>query len=55
MPMYYFTIKLDPSGWRGRFFYNQELIWWTEAYVNRAGAENALHAIRQHAATAPLR
>lgn len=51
---YYFTIKHGSGGWRGRFYYNGELIWWTEGYVHYAGAKNALDAIRAYAATAPL-
>jgi uncharacterized protein YegP (UPF0339 family) len=53
--MYYFRITHDGDGFRGRFYYNQELIWWTEGYTRRAGAENAIAAIRAHAASAPLR
>ncbi len=52
--MYFYTITHDADGWRARFFYNRELIWWTEGYVRREGAENAIRALRQHAATAPL-
>jgi uncharacterized protein YegP (UPF0339 family) len=52
---YYFTIRHDRDGWRARFYYRGELIWWTEGYARRAGAENALDAIRAYAATAPLR
>jgi len=53
--MYFFRITADNDGYRARFYYNQELIWWTEGYTRRAGAENAITAARQHAATAPLR
>ena len=53
--MYYFRITNDGDGYRARFYYNQELIWWTEGYRNYAGAENAIQALRNHAATAPLR
>jgi uncharacterized protein YegP (UPF0339 family) len=51
---YYFTISYDSDGWRGRFYYNNELIWWTEGYARYAGAKNALDAIKQHGGTAPL-
>lgn len=53
--MHYFRITHDRDGWRARFYYNHELMWWTEGYVHRAGAENAIAALRKHAATAPLR
>ena len=53
--MYHFTIRLDRDGYRARFFApNGELIWWTEAYVSRTGAENAVALIRRNAASAPL-
>jgi uncharacterized protein YegP (UPF0339 family) len=51
---YHFKITQDNDGWRARFYYNQELIWWTEGYSRIAGAENAILAMRQHAANAPL-
>lgn len=53
--MYYFRITHDVDGYRARFYYNDELMWWTEGYVRIAGAENAIQALRLHAATAPLR
>ena len=53
--MYYFRISQDHDGWRARFFYNRELIWWTEGYTRRTGAENAIQALRVHAAAAPMR
>jgi uncharacterized protein len=54
-PMYYFTITDDKDGYRARFYYNDELIWWTEGYSSVANAENAIAALRVHAASAPLR
>jgi len=53
--MYFFRITHDRDGYRARFYYNDELIWWTEGYVNQQGAENAIRALRLHAASAPLR
>jgi uncharacterized protein YegP (UPF0339 family) len=53
--MHFFRITLDGDGYRARFYYNNELIWWTEGYRHRAGAENAIQALRLHAASAPLR
>jgi len=52
---YFFSLTHDGDGWRARFYYNNELIWWTEGYVNRAGAENVIRAIREHGSSAPLR
>lgn len=53
--MHYFTITLDQDGYRGRFYYNGELMWWTEGYTEKRTAENAIASLRTHAATAPLR
>jgi uncharacterized protein YegP (UPF0339 family) len=53
--MYYFRITHDEDGYRARFYYQGELMWWTEGYSRRDKAENALRAIRAYAATAPLR
>jgi uncharacterized protein YegP (UPF0339 family) len=52
--MYYFRITRDADGYRARFYYNQELIWWTEGYTSQTNAENAIAALRNHAATAPF-
>jgi uncharacterized protein YegP (UPF0339 family) len=38
----YFTIKLDKDGWRGRLYSSSDLIWWTEGYVKKESAENAV-------------
>lgn len=54
-PMHYFRITLDDDGYRARFYYNGELMWWTEGYKRRATAENAIRSLRVHAASAPLR
>ncbi|MGI8729983.1 MAG: DUF1508 domain-containing protein [Solirubrobacteraceae bacterium] len=54
---YYFTIRQDENGnYRARFWgnYGRELIWWTEGYYGRSGAENAIRIMRAQAATAPL-
>lgn len=46
--MAYFTVKKDPSGYRARLFgNNNELVWWTEAYVNKASAQNAITIAQQ--------
>lgn len=52
----YYKITLDGDGYRARLYSNNgQLVWWTEGYSSRAGAENAIQLNRQHAATAPLR
>lgn len=39
----YFTIRLDQDGYRARLWSaNHQLIWWTEGYVGKADAENAI-------------
>jgi uncharacterized protein YegP (UPF0339 family) len=53
--MYYFRITRDGDGYRARFYYNSELMWWTEGYVRQVDAENAIRALRLNAASAPLR
>ena len=55
LPMYYFTITHDRDGWRARFYYSGELMWWTEGYSSEAGARNAIQSLRVQAAAAPLR
>jgi uncharacterized protein YegP (UPF0339 family) len=53
---YYFTIRQDINGeYRARFWgnYGRQLIWWTEGYSSRSGAENAIRIMRAQAATAP--
>ncbi|MEA2252519.1 MAG: hypothetical protein QOG70_2761 [Solirubrobacteraceae bacterium] len=55
-PQYFFTIRQDRDGFRARFWgnYGRELIWWTEGYVRRQSAENAVAYLRHYAASAPL-
>ena len=53
--MYYFRITHDKDGWRARFYYSGELMWWTEGYSSEAKARNAIQSLRVHAASAPLR
>jgi uncharacterized protein YegP (UPF0339 family) len=39
----YFTIKKDRDGYRARLYgANNELVWWTEGYVTKASATNAI-------------
>lgn len=37
-----FTIDLDKDGYRARLWSSSDLIWWTEGYVRKADAENAI-------------
>lgn len=37
-----FTIKLDKDGYRARLWSAGDLIWWTEGYTRKEGAENAI-------------
>jgi uncharacterized protein YegP (UPF0339 family) len=52
--MYYFTITRDNDGYRARFYSrsNGKLIWWTEGYTERRGAEEAIQIMRGNAASA---
>jgi uncharacterized protein YegP (UPF0339 family) len=50
----YFTIERASGGFRARFFGgNDELVWLTEVYVRKEGAEHAIAFAKAHAATAP--
>jgi uncharacterized protein YegP (UPF0339 family) len=52
----YYTITPASGGWRARLFgANHELVWFTEVYTYRAGAEHAIALARAHAAAALLR
>ncbi len=50
----YFTIRRDVDGFRARFWSGGNLVWWTEGYTRKAGAENAIATIKRHAASAPV-
>ena len=52
----YFTIELDEAGdWRARLFgANGELVWMTEGYERRQGAEDAIAILREDAEHAPI-
>jgi uncharacterized protein YegP (UPF0339 family) len=54
-PTYYFTITRDNDGYRARFYYGGELMWWTEGYSSIANAQNAIDTMRGHAGSAPQR
>lgn len=52
----YYTIKPASGGYRARLFgNNHELVWMTEVYTYKVGAEHAIALARANAATAPLR
>ena len=53
-PVMYFTIKKDPSGWRARLYSSSDLIWWTEPYTHKAGAENAVRIAMAANASTPV-
>lgn len=49
----YFTIERASGGYRARAFAtNGELVWWTEVYVSKTGAQNAIALMQRHAAGA---
>jgi uncharacterized protein YegP (UPF0339 family) len=52
----YFTIRKDRGGYRARLYAsNGELIWWTEGYVNKSSAQNAIKIAQQTSSTTPIR
>jgi len=52
----YFKIVTASGGYRAHIYAaNHELVWWTEVYVRRAGAENAIALVRNGASGAPVR
>jgi uncharacterized protein YegP (UPF0339 family) len=52
--MAYFKIVRRAGGYRGQYWAGGNLVWWTETYVRKAGAEAAIASLRRNAATAPL-
>jgi uncharacterized protein YegP (UPF0339 family) len=53
-PMAYFEIVRASGGFRAHFCSGGRIVWWTEVYVHKAGAQNAIATIKRHAATAPV-
>ena len=37
-----YTVKPASGGYRARLWENGQIIWWTEVYVHKAGALNAI-------------
>jgi uncharacterized protein YegP (UPF0339 family) len=51
----YFTIVAASRGYRAHAYgANHELVWWTEVYVHKAGAVNAVRMLQSGAARAPV-
>ncbi len=51
----YFTIKKGQGGYRARLYgANNRLIWWTEGYRNKTGAENAIRLAMQTTTRTPV-
>jgi uncharacterized protein YegP (UPF0339 family) len=50
--MSYFKIVTASGGYRAQFWSGGNLVWWTEVYVSKAGAQNAIDTIRRHGSTA---
>jgi uncharacterized protein YegP (UPF0339 family) len=50
--MAYFKIVPASGGYRAQFWSGGNLVWWTEVYVSKAGAQNAIDTIRRHSGTA---
>ena len=52
--MPYFKIVRRPGGYRAQYWSGGNLVWWTETYVHKTGAQNAIASLRRNAVTAPL-
>ncbi len=53
--MAYFTIRKDRDGFRARLYGgNNELVWWTEGYVNKSSAQNAIRIAKQTTNATPV-
>lgn len=50
----YFTITNDRDGYRARLYSGNQLIWWTEGYVNKAGAQNAIRIAASTTVNTPV-
>lgn len=51
----YFTIESASGGYRARIYGgNHELVFWTEVYVTKAGAMNAIEMVKRGAGNAPV-
>lgn len=51
----YFTIETASGGYRAHIYGgNHELVFWTEVYVHKAGAMNAINMVAGGAGGAPI-
>jgi uncharacterized protein YegP (UPF0339 family) len=51
----YFTIERRTGGFRGYFYAaNDELVWWTETYIHKTGAQYAINLIKTKGVSAPV-
>jgi uncharacterized protein YegP (UPF0339 family) len=51
----YFAIVSASGGYRAHAYgANNELVWWTEVYTYKSGAQNAIAMLKAGAATAPV-
>jgi uncharacterized protein YegP (UPF0339 family) len=50
-----FTITKDRDGYRARLYAsNGQLVWWTEGYVNKVSAQNAIAIAKQTNGSTPV-
>lgn len=52
-----FTIDRASGGYRAHFWGDNQppkLIWWTEVYTRKEGAQYAIDLMKKHAAAAPV-
>jgi len=52
--MSYFKVVPASGGYRAQFWSGGNLVWWTEVYVSKWGAQNAIDAIRRDGGSAKL-
>jgi uncharacterized protein YegP (UPF0339 family) len=50
----YFEIVRASGGFRAHFWSGGKLVWWTEVYTHKAGAENAIASVKQHGPSATV-
>jgi uncharacterized protein YegP (UPF0339 family) len=52
----YFTIERASGGFRAHFYgANDRLVWWTEVYARKEGAQEAIRFDKTYAAGAPTK
>lgn len=51
----YFTIESASGGYRAHAYgANHELVWWTEVYLSKSSAQNAINMLKSGAYNAPV-